>query len=207
MRRICGEVGLSDKYLVSTGGVGSCAVEAWAHGKLCEMHNGQPWSAHTRNPKIVPRDGEEVRVLYIVGNPYNQLLSFHRRGFLSAPYRHCQHVGGNVQALEWRKEWTLEEYLDQGEDLFRLESHFDGWWKYAARRYEVMFVRYETMPTVIEGVAAWLGVEANFAFKPRASDVFKQPPAVREKLVEMYGRFAMRVCDLPPLIIKRPGDA
>ena len=165
----------------------------------------QGWSAHERNPVLVPE--RPTRVLYIVGNPYNQLLSFQRRGFLRAPYEHCKHVSGDVLGISQRPAWTLQEYLENGEDFFGLAEHFDGWWTHRDREYEIMFVRYETLPRVMVQLCDWFGIEKPFEFRQRRSDVFKQPTFITAGLVKMYGRFAQQVCALPDCVVKGPGDA
>lgn len=190
-----------DYRLVSSGGVGSCAVERWVADRLTM----KGWSAHQRDPRIEPQ-GRPVRVLYIVGNPYNQLLSFHRRGFLKAPYTHCRHVAGDVDGLSARDEWTVEEYVRNGVDYFRLQSHFAGWWEYRARDYEIMFVRYETMPHVLDAMRLFFCKTTPFRFEKRVSNVFGEPSAVMEGLVDMYGPFAAQVCKLPDVVVKRRND-
>lgn len=189
-----------DYRLVSSGGVGSCAVEKWALSRLTKAG----WSAHHRDPNVT--SDRPLRVLYIVGNPYNQLLSFYRRGFLHAPYDHCAHVSGDVVGMQQRQSWSLEQYVEGGRDYFMLESHFNGWWNHTQRSYEVMFVRYETIPRVVVKMCEWFDIDEPFVFKPRNSDIFKQPDNLVRGLVDIYGRFAEQVCKLPDWVVKGPEE-
>jgi len=191
-------------YLVSTGGVGSCAVERWAHDKLCKEHLGKRWSAHTRDPLIYTEEG--VRVLYIFGNPYNQLLSFFRRGFMKAPYLHCQHVGGLVAHLSQENQWEIGTYLTERRECYKLRQHFEGWWGFKHRQYDIMFIRYETIPNHINDLREWFGIEERFEFVPRASDFTKQSEAIQAGLVKMFGDYKEMLDALPDVTIKKVGQ-
>jgi len=152
-------------HLISTGGTGTYAIEAW----------GRPnWSskrvpAHQRSPLIAGE--EKQRVLYIFGDPRNQLLSFFRRGFMTPPYTHCQHVGGNVKYLLRMSRISVDSYLLLEYDAYQLYEHLRGWLSHVRRRYDIMFVRYEALhkPEVEKAMRSWVGAEKSFLFKQRKS--------------------------------------
>ena len=194
----------TDYRLVSTGGVGSCAVEEWARDKLTRTQDGVRWSAHTRSPVIA--SDKPVKVLYIFGNPYNQLLSFHRRGFLRSPYLHCQHVSGDVGGISQELEWSLDTYLANGRGYLNLKEHFLGWMTHSQRTYQIMFVKYENMPDHIQELSDWFGIDAPFNFTPRQSDILRQPAHIVNSLRKMFEDYMYIVASIPDITIKGPGE-
>lgn len=72
---------------------------------------------------------KEDRVLYLYGNPMESVMSFYKRherdkNFI---YQHARHL--KIPKVETN---TLDEYIIQGKDQFKLNDHFE---KYKKKNY------------------------------------------------------------------------
>lgn len=186
---------MSDLHLLSTGGTGTYAIEAWGRPHWSKARI----SPHTRSPLV--HIGRQ-KFLYVFGDPRSQLLSFFRRGFMRAPYEHCKHVGGNVKYLASRKEWTLDDYLREEYDAYQLYEHLHGWLTHHPRNYDIMFVRYEALgkEKVRRRMGEWVGQERPFEFKLRASHYELLPPTQRQAIDRMFGQMVLLVEQLPDVM-------
>jgi hypothetical protein len=189
-----------DYRLVSTGGVGTWALAEWASDRLTR----QGWPGHRRDPRV--ETDHPIKMVYVVGDPRLQLLSFHRRGFLKSPYDHCKHVGGDIAGISQELSWDLDTYLKNGRDYFQLEQHFNGWWLFPQRTYHIMFIKYDALPRRAEELRIWLDKKDSFVFKKRKSNLHDQPWYIHQGLERLYGRFAERVRMMPDVVYKHPGD-
>lgn len=178
-------------HLVSTGGTGTYAIADWAKGRL----HVKRVPAHQRAPHIP--DGD--RVLYVFGDPRNQLLSFFRRGFMKKPYLHGRHVRANLSYLNQHNSWTLDEYLREEYDAYGLAEHLSGWLNYHSRRYDIMFARYEALgtPAVETRVRAWIGADRQFRLKKRASDYTTLTDNQQGAMKRMFADMLLLVNELP----------
>lgn len=182
------------KTLISTGGVGSCAVRNYIREFIYTT------DAHRRDPKIdIP-----AKIVYVYGDPRNQLLSFFRRGFMRAPYTHCHHVRGNVEDISVLPEWTLESYLENGVDYYDLSGHLSGWLNYNQRCYEIMFVRYEAMADKMMDILQFMDIPLmpnGFEFRARSSDWTALPDKHQEQITDMFKGYPG--WNLPDILILR----
>ena len=168
---------------------------------LRALNNGKyDYKRHRRDPDI--RDA--THVIYMYSNPYDKILSFHRRGFLSN-ITHCIHVDGDVEYLKKRTDYTLEEHLKLPIDPFGIEEHFHNYYDFDDREYNIMFVKYESLEKTIPDVLKWLNSShmlSEFKFKNRNSDWNEQPENIKELLEKKFGNHKRFLDTLPDIIYK-----
>ncbi len=133
---------------------------------------------------------DHANLVYLYSNPMNALISLTNRGFLNVPNAHCLNMDGDIEGLGSRNSWTLEEYLDNGIDYFKFQDHFATWFEYSQRRYNIMFVRYESLDRLLPEVMEWWGFDRSNAMRlsihARKSDWTQQPEKIRKGLVNMF---------------------
>lgn len=154
------------------------------------QYNKLNLNTHRRNPSM-PKNFKG-KIIYLYSNPYDAIISFHRRGFLKKPYSHCTHIGGDLKILNQKKEWTLKEYLSLGIDCFKLQEHFRSWFDFDKRTYDIMFIKYESLPTTIDKLLEWYqlpNLKNNFKFIKRRSNWKEQPKEIIDKLDLVYGEY------------------
>jgi len=191
-----------NKYLLSTGGVGTVYIRKLLG--LKKTNERGLVSPHSPDPTIVKPGGRPV---YVFGDPLNQVLSLHRRHFMRSPYMHCKHVGGDINGLRQRKEWTLQQYLSNGIDYFRIAEHLFRWIDFAERNYTIMFVKYSGLSKYMPRVGKWWNVStAAFQFRKRRSDWRKIPEKQQLLLKAMFCDSRKRILALPTCFVLEPGE-
>jgi hypothetical protein len=168
---------------------------------LRTLNNGQfDYRRHRRDPDI--RDADHV--IYMYSNPYDKILSFHRRGFFSNP-AHCQHADGDIEYFMKHTDCTLEEHLKLPIDPFGIEEHFHNYYNFDDRKYNIMFVKYESLENTIPDVLKWLNSShrlSEFKFKKRNSDWNDQPENIKELLEKKFGNHKRFLDTLPDIFYK-----
>ena len=202
-------------YLCNWGGVGSKSMANFFGRDYFKLtnnlhHNNVVWHTHYyKLPTLQPGyDGvqnefdpiinEDTKVVYLYGNPYNALLSYYRRSHVSDRtwiQRHCKDLGGQSEKIN--PAWSIEDYLDNGEDLLGLESHIDEWLNTTVN-YDILFVEFEEMWNNLEGIFNFLDVDQMYInqFPPmrkRSSDWTIQPQHIKDKLESVYGKLNNKI--------------
>jgi hypothetical protein len=153
---------------------------------------------HQRVPPTSDAVPAGFRVVYPFGDPRNAVVSVFQRGFQGGHYRGMQ-LRKPTPEVEHRLT-ALEDFLDGGVDEFGMEDHFDRWHAPSARGYPVLFLRYEDLATVWPTVREFVGLRDDYPCLPmraRRSEWQALPEPQRERIDEMYGRFARRLASLP----------
>jgi len=186
-------------YLVSVGGSGNTFLSnffgTWRVLKRVGVNQ------HQRDPngKV-----EGDKLLYLFADPFNVFLSYDRRGFFRNN-SHCQNIGAEYLTTQLdQKHRSLEDVLNLETDPFKLAEHFDGYWNFKDRPYDIMFARYETLGKTIPQICEFYGGEADptkLLVKERNSDWTQQPKEIQEKLEKMYGEYRERLMTLDDIII------
>ncbi len=202
---------------------GGVASKTFIKGVVTVANKQVPWHhGHYRVPPGAVDD--DVRVVYLFGNPLNAIISFFNRrvarsqlhGFGGQedihPSRewalnHCRNLQGEWQSLD--SSWGLEEYLDNGKDLFGLEDHFSNWHT-AIRGYPILSLKYETLWGHLGEIAQFLEIpEVDTAeFPPqekRGSDWKSLSGPVQKKLYNMYGGLYERIQEIDEFSILHGG--
>ncbi len=189
---------------------GGVASKSFIKGVVSASPQQVPWHhGHYRQPPA--RVDEDVRVVYLFGNPMNAVVSFFNRrrsksrlhGFTQADQhpdpqwaqKHCRNLGGDWRALD--PTWGLREYLANGKDLFGLEEHFRNWTT-ARRPYPMGLLKYETLWDNLEPCFRYLGIpDCDLSRFPgrqkRGSDWKSLPPELQEGLLDLYGELHRRI--------------
>lgn len=185
--------------LISHGGCGT----AWfLNGIKLSLPAG--WITHSRDPNIENFEPYNIRkMIYLYGDPYNTILSYHRRGFISDPdAKHCRHMNGDYNGLIKFKSRNLQGFLNNGYDFFRLEDHVNTWMNYTNRKYKIMFVKYESLPQTLPEITKWLGIEdRQLVPVKRISDWEKSEGKVKDGLHKMFGKYRERWLQFEDLIV------
>jgi len=105
--------------LVSSGGAGTHFVNNTAR----TLFHPKGWKTHAKKNVKQP---VPYRIVYLYSNPFDQIISFARRGFLNN-HNHIRNMHGDVDNLSKEGPWILETYLEHGIDYFQIEDHFDTW--------------------------------------------------------------------------------
>lgn len=132
----------------------------------------------------------KVRLIYVFGDPVNSVLSHFRRRITNKKSwckHHCMNIQGNYKKLSPR--WNLEDYLNNGVDLFGLEEHFDNWTgiQLGSIDYDFMILKYETAHRHEKQIMDFLETDTPLAFKKRSSDWRTEREDIKIKLIDMYG--------------------
>lgn len=156
---------------------------------------------HRRQPPRADEVPEGFRVLYLVGEPRDAILSIFRRDYQIGHYRalHGKDPGADTR----RRLETLDTFLAAGVDDFALAEHLEGWLDHPAG-YPVLFVRYESLSDAWDEVAAFVGLPPDHHALPRRSrrsDRRAIPAPMQEQLDALYGDLAARIAELPPTLV------
>ena len=168
------------------------------------LNNGaESYKRHRRDPNITNAD----HMIYMYSNPYDTILSYHRRGFINNPEinPHCLNMDGDVNYLLKNKNLSLEKFLSLDKDPFMIEDHFFKYYNYNERKYNIMFVKYESLEKNINKVLEWLNSSdkiGKFNFKKRNSEWKRQPIKIKELLNDKFGKHKEFLDSIPDIIIK-----
>jgi hypothetical protein len=165
---------------------------------------------HQLNPEMPDHIS---RVLYLYSHPYNCLISYLKRGFAR--------MGGIFSPPELQDEFEgimagnkngmgLYDYLSRGKDYAGIENHFQSYFSYEERKYDIMFVKYESLPETIEDVLDWFQLSEaekqrclkEFNFTERKSDWNTENEDVKKALETILGNHALFISNLPDVTIK-----
>jgi hypothetical protein len=168
---------------------------------------------HLRNPPAPEEVPPGFRVVYLFGDPRNALMSIFRRGLQESAYRWL-HFREDGDILEWLKERppeearqrlsSLEAFLEAGVDEFQLEDHLERWLTRQRSGYQVLFIRFESLPDTWPAVRDFVGLDPHHPaveLRRRGSDWETLPPALREQINEVYGGLVERIEALPAVQI------
>jgi hypothetical protein len=197
--------------VTSFGGSGTTALCAHllAAGVDLQPGPGQWPFKHRRQPPRRDEVPEGFRVVYLLGDPRDAVLSIFRRKFQFGHYGalHGREPDPDVAArLE-----TIEAFAAAGVDDFALLDHVDGWMHHP-EGYPVLFVRYDRLRDAWEEMNVFVGLAPDHPYLPprtRSSDRRVIPSPLKEQLDAMYGELARRIEALPPalLVAGEPGTA
>ena len=186
--------------VTSFGGSGTTALceHLLAAGVDLQPGPGQWPFKHRRQPPRRDEVPEGFRVLYLVGEPRDAVLSIFRRGYQIGHYRW---LNGKEPDSEVRQRLeTLETFLAAGVDDFALAEHLQGWLDHPGG-YSVLFVRYEWLSDAWNDVTAFVGLPPEHLPLPvraRRSDRRSLRSPLKEQLDSLYGELAARIDQLPP---------
>ena len=133
-------------FLYSPGGCGTRIFYDWLKTKDYNHKNSQ---SGVHNAK--PDNDSKIKSVYLTANPVEIIHSFYKREKYLNNFirRHSGNLGINTPIPK-----ELKEYVDSGEDLFRLESHFDKYTKIP----NSMIILYENMWDNLDEIGSFLNI-------------------------------------------------
>jgi len=183
--------------MASMGGVGSTAL-ARHIGSISDKTDRE----HAYSPAVYDALSN-LRLGYMVGNPYNSVLSIFRRGY---QHMHVTAMHANSGTTPARlRGVSLEEFLERGVDEFFIERQFDNWLNNANLKHPTIIIRYEFLGDHIDEILDFFVCRKAFALKPRKSSWLEQPEHIRKGLERIYGRLNAKIEALPGVKIMTPG--
>jgi hypothetical protein len=186
------------RRVVSFGGVGSSSLIAhleagdrdriWYHSR----------DKHCLHPELLPetRRGLEVKVCFLFGNPYHAVLSVFRRGLQRRHERSMTRSMPDYRRVI-RRETSVLEYLQAGEDRFFLREHLSNWVDYDGDQVRILAVKYEALGDHIDEIMGFLECPRPFRVRPRSTRFDDESPEVQAGLEAMYGSLKERIDGLP----------
>lgn len=162
-------------------------------------NNIQGFNRHQKNPDIK----NCTHVVYLYSNPYDTILSYYRRGFMSNII-HCMNMGGDVEFFQKNKTNNLIEFLKLDKEPFEIEKHFLNYYHFNDRKYKIMFVKYEYLTNHIEKVLEWFNSKEkikDFSFTERNSKWQNQDDEVKKLLKQKIGSHKDFIDSLPSMFI------
>ncbi len=99
-----------------------------------------------------------------------------------------------------RRETSVLEYLQAGEDRFFLREHLSNWIDYDGEPVKILAVKYEALGDHLDEIMDFLECPRPFQVRPRSSRFHDEPPEVRAGLEAMYGSLKEKIDGLPSLI-------
>ena len=189
--------------LTSFGGAGTTALtrHLLEAGVSLPKTPGQWPFKHRRRPPRADEVPDGFRVIYIVGDPRDAVLSIFRRRYQIGHYSWLNE--GYPEAEIEARLTDLETFLAAGIEDFGLADHVDGWRNHPPG-YPVMFLRYESLGDAWDEIASFVGLPADYPrldFVPRRSDWQSIDAPMRGQLDALYGELGARIAAFAPVEI------
>jgi len=200
--------------VTSFGGSGTKMLRDWLQEQgaaLPSEHDSGIWkhlpAPPTKDRYQIP---EGYKVLYLISDPVESLLSVFRRGY------HMWHAVRMASQARWpegflledhptRPNWGIKEFLSVRSDCFGIHDHFRNWTTShsAERGYPIMVLKYETMWEHLEEMGAFLGLRTSqvgrFPERRERTKRDKELEAARPMLEAIYGDLAGEIREFPGL--------
>lgn len=139
---------MKNVFLFSQGGSGTGYTL-----KNFDWHEGI-YGRHDRNPIF---KNEDDKFVYLFNNPIDILLSFQRRGFLSA-----REAINNLQGDLSYDIKDIVEYARKGKDYFQFENHFDSFFN---QKNKGLFIKFEGLDKGWDEIEKFTSMSRKNAFE------------------------------------------
>ena len=185
--------------VTSFGGAGTTALCGHLDACNADIQSGPGhWPfKHRRTPPTPDEIPDGFRVIYLVGDPRDAVVSLFRRGYQVGHFRAMREREPDEQELLRLR--TIESCLEPGDDLFDLAGHVDGWLR-PGKGFRVLAVRQDALSSAWPSVASFAGLDDSAPALPaheRSSKWRSQPDPIASALDEIYGPLASRLAALP----------
>ena len=190
--------------LTSFGGSGTTALGEHLAGLGADLPTSPGmWPfKHGRTPPAADQVPPGYRVVYLLGDPRDAVLSVFRRSLQVGHYRGLR--DGEPDEAAAARLADVATFLDAGVDDFELADHLDRWWDHPSG-YPVLFVRFDRLEAAWPTVCEHVGLPADaapLAVAARHSDWRSLPDAQRRSIDAMYGELAARIAELPATVLR-----
>ena len=194
-----------DVLVVSYGGVGTTTIIDFLSGYIRTNSKGdEDGYKHLPLPPISFR--KDVRFVYIFGDPVEAAVSLFRRGYQRRQSKMLQRWSGDFSPIP--TSMSIDEYLDQGVDLLRFQTHFLNWHDRYLSCVPTLFLKYETLfeDAAILGEFLGLPQEALNDYpkrRPREAESREISRSLIARADEIYGEFGRYLSELPDHEVRR----
>ncbi len=189
--------------ITSYGGTGTTALyRTFIDGGLSIPKGPGQWPFKHR--RIAPEASEVpdgFRVIYLIGDPRDAVVSLFRREYQVGHYQALHEQLLDPSMAESMS--SIEAFTAKGEDHFALADHFNGWRNHPGG-YPVMILRYEYVVSVWREICEFVDLDVDLpppTWRKRRSDWTTLESPTRERLDGMYSALAKRVEALEPVQI------
>lgn len=161
------------KIMISTGGAGT---------EIMQYNFDFDYVSHERGMKM------PSKFLYLFAHPYNILLSFDRRNFISNDMG-IRQLQGDEGSAKLNDITNLNSYLSTGIDCFKFGEHFNN---YYSQNSIGLFVKFEGLAKNIEKVIAFLDLkrENDREIRERISNYKNLDNSMLNKMNNIHGKYA-----------------
>lgn len=179
-----------ENFLITQGCTGTYALIN-SVGKHFNRGCNPSINHHHRNPnyKIF---GKNSRVVYLMCNPYDYVLScFSRWENTDGIRSHNQQCGGDNEYYISKNYKGLEDFLSDPYDCFKYKEHADGYLYNDQRKYNLLFAKYEVLSECgIKPILDFWNLDNDpncFKFKQRSSNWKNESQKIKDLLEFKYG--------------------
>lgn len=189
------KVGL-DVYQAAQGG-------RWAAGYGIWKHMRCPLNSLTGPQYEMPPN---YRVIYLIGNPRLAVISIFRRNYQLYALDRLQ-VPFDVKK-KFSKNWGLEEYANNGQDLFLLDEHVMNWVERPLpKSYSILVLKYEEIKNNKSVLFDFLELSrrqrSEFpTLAERKSNLTEVSTNTASGLAKIYRGLEEKIAELPPSFIR-----
>lgn len=184
---------MSNYRHITPGGCGSHWLGRFMR-ESCGMRFPSGWNGHARDPN--KNAAPENKIIYLMADPYDTMMSFQRRGFFHNS-AHCQQMSGNMKLMQQIKEkGGLPFLIKQGQDPYEFEAHLKGWMEYDERKYDLLVVKYEHLLELIPDVLTFFNAYTperverfRKSYVPRQGNWDEAPDDTKRGLEAIYGEY------------------
>lgn len=192
-----------DVLISSYGGVGTTFFISFVSKYKKTLAYEEAYFKHIPLPPLSKNNN--LKVIYIFGNPQNACISLFRRNYQNG---HSTNYSNYFKTRKEPipKEESLIEYLTKGIDKFRFEKHFLNWSKTHYSKYEILFLKYETLHEHIDVVFDYLELPSSLISEfpkkiRRKSNLNSLSKNEKELLDKMYLNFSKDIEKLDPYFL------
>ena len=194
--------GHPDILVCSYGGVGTSFLISFLEKyKAANSRRDRDHLKHLDRPPITTN--KNLKAVYVLGNPLDAVISLFRRNM---HHRQSRKLLVNYPSLDpIEPSCTLQEYIQQGVDKFKLNEHFQNW-KTAKASYPIMIIKYEAIWNHLTELLNYLEIplsEATFfpEQKQRKSDWNSLPENIKSDFHKMYGDLNEKIANFEDIKI------
>ena len=202
-----------DIYIVSWGGVGTTAFinylqekgfntnsnydddikkEGWKYSSGVK-HLNCPSHEKLKNIKV-------KKCIFVFDDVINSIYSLWKRG-----YHHDQCLKLTNKRNNIPMEWTIQDYINNNQDLFEFQQMWDNWIK-TKKEYDTLFVKGQQLYKHRYHILKFLDLPINSHWitnHKRNSDWFSSNKKEREGLYNIYGGFNDFILSQPDIQIQK----
>ena len=204
-----------DVYVVSWGGVGTTAfinflkdlnIKSNTNSDIdIRGHSGDKYSSgikHINNPNHHKLENYEIKkAIFVYDDVINSLLSLWKRGYQCDQVKKITNNRNEIS-----KDWSLEDYVNNNQDLFEFEQFYWNWAK-TKKKYPCLFVKGQQIYKHRFLILKFLNLPISTRFikeNIRLSNWYTDDnPDIRKGLYRIYGGFNDFICSQPDILLQK----